>query len=273
MAEKKEAEEGTNTIGALVDRRDDDLLLQAIQEDKDAEDEAIDSEEGDSDEEEGDTSSDEEEGDNSDNESCPNLNELNINDDNEDGNNEEDDMNALINKMMERRRMDDADFEEMERELDELKSDEENDGNISKEKSSSSKQNPNGGQNNSDSDSDAPEQLESPLRQIKMRVHNQIIGSPETGKGDDSDSENEKDNLAYDSDAEEAKDGQETVPQIENQIHVLRRKKREKLTPAEIREKMKNKAKQQNFRNAGKNKGQKKMKNEFKSACQDFGVN
>merc|ERR1719181_1804926 len=166
-------------------------------------------------------------------------------------------------------------MEEMERELDELKSDDENDGN-SKEKSSSSKQNPNGGQNNSDSDSDAPEQLESPLRQIKMRVHNQIIGSPETGKGADSDSDasdNEKNADQYDSDAEEAKDGQETVPQIENQIHVLRRKKREKLTPAEIREKMKNKAKQQNFRNAGKNKGQKKMKNEFKSACQDFGVN
>merc|ERR1711865_88944 len=182
-----------------------------------------------------------------------------------------DDMNALINKMMERRRMDDADIEEMERELDELKSDDENDSN-SKEKSSSSKQNPNG-DNNSDSDSDAPEQLDSPLRQIKMRVHNEIMGSPETGKGGDSDSENEKENLAYDSDAEEAKDGQEIVPQIENQIHVLRRKKREKLTPAEIREKMKNKAKQQNFRKAGKNKGQKNMKNEFKSACQDFGVN
>jgi len=235
--------EKVTDIGGLLERRDDDLLMNAIQEERDC----------DLEDDSGNEDNDKEEDDEEDSE-----------DDGEEHNDEED-MNALINQMMERRRMEEDDLEELEKEMDELNVDSD-DENIDKEKSSSSKF---GEKSREDDDED----IMSPLRMIKNRVANDMLNnSPETQLNSDSEDENDKNN-GSDSDGDYAENKEEAaVPQIENQIHVLRRKKREKLTPAEIREKMKNKAKQQKIRGAGKNKGQKKMKQEFKSTCQDFGL-
>lgn len=249
---------GVTNIGALVERRDDDLLLQAIQEERECDLEDEESENEDQTEECSDEDDEDAEGLAGEMESG-----LKIESDSEE--NDEEDMNALINKMMERRRMEEGEMEELEREMDELEEDEDSEN----EETAA-------GSNKKDSKTtaethDSDDEITSPLQQIKNRVANEMLNnSPDTHNGR-SDSESE-DQDAEDGDYCHKGENEAQVPTIENQIHVLRRKKREKLTPAEIREKMKNKVKQQNIRSAGKNKGQKKMKQEFKSTCQDFGL-
>lgn len=258
MAEiKEESGEGNMEIGAIIDRRDDDLLMQAIQEEKDVSSE----EEGDSDDEAED--SEQESGDEK---ISKKMDNLDITSEGEEPNNDGEDMDKLINQMMERRRMDDEEMEALEKEMDEIESDE------NLEENDDNKENDKG---NDDSDDSDDELIESPLRQIKRRIADEFKNSPQTGNDDSDDSDDElaqaRKRREVVGDDEECEDDK-FVPKIDDQIHVLRRKKREKLTPAEIREKMKNKAKTQRLRHAGKNKGEKKMKQEFKSTCQDFGL-
>merc|ERR1719199_393247 len=116
LGENTDSDEKVTDIGGLLERRDDDLLLNAIQEERDCD---LEEESENEDDNEEDSDEDEES-------------------DEEEEQNDEDDMNALINQMMERRRMEEDDLDELEKEMDELNVDSDDENN-DKEKSSSSK--------------------------------------------------------------------------------------------------------------------------------------
>jgi len=121
-----------------------------------------------------------------------------------------------------------------------------------------------------DSDGDEDGDIIDPLT-TRLQAHLKLSrgGAPSeddsSGSGDSSDEDGE---------AEEGRKKESGgVPKIEDQIHVLQRKKttRKILTAEEIRNKLKNKERQTRFKNCNKNKTQRKMKNEAADACRQGG--
>lgn len=257
-------------VGMLMERRDDDLLLGAILEERELEEEAEheDASEAGADSDEGEESDEEEP------EAAAKsvdamhgqFGNMSLADaEAQDGSDDELDMDAIINRAMQRRRM----FEEGQ----EMPSSDEEEE--SGEEESASDEEAEEAKDEKKSVRFVKSRCDSPLRIIRENVARQMFETPDTnadGEGGDdgeSSSDDERDTVA----AKKNCDDLENVPTIENQIHVLKRKKREKLTPAEVREKMKNKAKQVKIKTAGKNKGKaRKANQEFKDSCKDFGI-
>ncbi|CAD7952927.1 unnamed protein product [Amoebophrya sp. A25] len=109
-----------------------------------------------------------------------------------------------------------------------------------------------------------------PNHQLKIgKMGNRCSKEAERSTATDVNSDESSD----DSSDEEAPEGGGGAQKIEDQIHVLQRRKiqRKILTADEIRNKLKQKEKQQKFKNCNKNKMQMRMKDDAKAACRGDG--